>query len=246
MMTAPPALDKPLRFSGAFDTLLVRDLVALQQAARNGPLHLLLWSDAVVQAVTGQPPRFPAAERRYLLEAIRWVDSVTLTDAPDSAPPLPGLAAPAPDALPDPTAEARPTGRPGVLVTGCYDWLHSGHVRFFEEVASYGELTVVVGNDANVRGLKGPGHPLFPEQERRFRVGAIRHVHRALIASGMGWLDAEAEIRQVRPAIYAVNEDGDKPEKRRYCDTQGIRYLVLKRLPRPGLPPRHSTGLRGF
>ena len=25
--------------------------------------------------------------------------------------------------------------RPSVIVTGCYDWLHSGHVRFFEEVS---------------------------------------------------------------------------------------------------------------
>src|SRR5258707_4056654 len=29
-----------------------------------------------------------------------------------------------------------------VIVTGCYDWLHSGHVRFFEEVSGYGDLYV--------------------------------------------------------------------------------------------------------
>ena len=27
------------------------------------------------------------------------------------------------------------TGRKKVIVTGCFDWLHSGHVRFFEEAA---------------------------------------------------------------------------------------------------------------
>jgi cytidyltransferase-like protein len=232
--------------SGAFDELRVRDLRLFQEAARQGPVHVRLWSDAAVQAATRRPPRFPAEERRYLLEAIRWIARVEVTDDTASA----ALSIAIPDTalagLPDPTADAGPAGRPGVLVTGCYDWLHSGHVRFFEEVAGYGELTVVVGNDACVRGLKGAGHPLFPDQERRYRVAAIRHVHRALIATGSGWLDAEAELEQVRPAIYAVNEDGDKPEKRRYCDTHGIRYLVLKRLPKPGLPARQSTTLRGF
>lgn len=246
-MTPRPDPAGTLVLSGAFDTLRARDLRLLQETARLAPLRILLWSDAAVLAATGRPPRFPAEERRYVLEAVRWVDSVRLTD--DPAPPRPtppAIPEPALAERPDPTAGAKPSGRPRVLVTGCYDWFHSGHVRFFEECAGYGELTVVVGNDANVRSLKGEGHPLFPEQERRFMVGAVRHVHRAIIASGMGWLDAEAELREVRPAIYAVNEDGDKPEKRSYCEAHGIRYLVLKRLPREGLPPRQSTILRGF
>ena len=121
----------------------------------------------------------------------------------------------------------RTPGRKKVLVTGCFDWLHSGHVRFFEEAAGYGELYVVVGNDANVAHLKGEGHPLFPQEERRYVVGSIRFVQRALISSGEGWLDADPEIRQIRPDIYAVNEDGDKPEKRAYCEAHGIEYCVL-------------------
>jgi hypothetical protein len=43
-----------------------------------------------------------------------------------------------------------------------------------------------------------------------------------------------------------VNEDGDKPEKRDYCREHGIEYVVLKRLPKEGLPRRESTKLRGF
>ena len=50
-----------------------------------------------------------------------------------------------------------------VIVTGCYDWFHSGHVRFFEEVSAYGDLYVIVGHDANIRLLKGDGHPLFSQ-----------------------------------------------------------------------------------
>jgi hypothetical protein len=75
---------------------------------------------------------------------------------------------------------------------------------------------------------------------------AIRFVAQALISSGEGWLDAEPEIERIRPDIYAVNEDGDRPEKRKYCEAHGIEYRVLARLPKEGLPRRQSTALRGF
>lgn len=136
--------------------------------------------------------------------------------------------------------------RKKIVVTGCYDWFHSGHVRFFEEVSAYGDLYVVVGHDANIRLLKGPGHPLLPEEERRYVCGSVRYVKQALVSSGTGWLDADPEIRRLRPDIYAVNEDGDKGGKREYCRQLGLEYLVLKRTPAPGLPSRSSTTLRGF
>ena len=138
------------------------------------------------------------------------------------------------------------SGRKKVVVTGCYDWVHSGHVRFFEEVSGYGDLYVIVGHDANIRLLKGEGHPLLSQDERRYVTGSIRYVTQALISSGEGWLDADPEIQRLKPDIYAVNEDGDKGGKREYCRERGIEYLVLKRTPAPGLPKRSSTTLRGF
>ena len=136
--------------------------------------------------------------------------------------------------------------RKKVVVTGCYDWFHSGHVRFFEEVSAYGDLYVIVGHDANIRLLKGEGRPLFPQEERRYVVGSIRFVTQALISSGEGWLDADPEIQRIKPDLYAVNEDGDQGGKREYCVKHGIEYLVLQRTPAPGLPKRSSTDLRGF
>jgi cytidyltransferase-like protein len=147
--------------------------------------------------------------------------------------------------FPEPPAEP-PSGRKKVVVTGCYDLFHSGHVRFFEEVSGLGDLFVVVGHDENVRLLKGPGHPLFTAEERRYVAGSIRYVKQALVSTGMGWMDAEPEIAKIGPDMYAVNEDGDKPEKREFCRKRGIQYVVLKRLPKSGLPPRTSTDMRGF
>jgi cytidyltransferase-like protein len=138
------------------------------------------------------------------------------------------------------------SARTKVVVTGCFDWFHSGHVRFFEEVSELGDLYVIVGNDANLRLLKGPGHPLFAAVERRYIAASIRFVRESLISSGSGWMDAEPEFLKIRPDIYAVNEDGDQPEKAEFCRRVGMTYRVLTRLPKAGLPRRHSTDLRGF
>jgi len=146
----------------------------------------------------------------------------------------------------DTNAQPKIPGRKKVIVSGCFDWVHSGHIRFFEEVSTFGDLFVIVGHDQNLKLLKGEDHPLYPQNERRYWVQSIRFVKQALVSSGHGWLDAEPEILKIRPDIYAVNEDGDKPEKRKFCLEHNIQYKVLKRLPKPGLQVRESSDLRGF
>lgn len=148
--------------------------------------------------------------------------------------------------FPEPPPMPSVPGRKKVVATGCYDWFHSGHVRFCEEVSAYGDLYIIVGHDQNIRLLKGEGHPLLSQEERRYAAGSIKYVKQALISTGEGWLDADPEIQRIKPDIYVVNEDGDRGGKREYCEKLGIEYLVLKRTPARGLPKRSSTDLRGF
>jgi cytidyltransferase-like protein len=241
--------------SGAFDDMRFEDFRFLEEASKRlDSLHVLLWSDEAIEAKTGKRPMFPEAEREYIVSSVRWVDTVSVSG--ESPKPGPGELALTPAHFPAellrtvPTAPPTPvnpqSARKKVVVTGCYDWFHSGHVRFFEECSELGDLYVVVGHDENIRLLKGEGHPLFPATQRRYIAGAIRFVTQALISSGDGWMDAEPEFLKIRPDIYAVNEDGDRPEKREFCQQYGIEYRVLKRLPREGLPKRQSTALRGF
>ena len=105
---------------------------------------------------------------------------------------------------------------------------------------------MVVGIDRNVRLLKGKGHPLLPQIERRYLVQSVRFGTQALVSSGTGWMDVEPEIDQIKPDISAVNEDGNQPEKHEFCQAHGLEYVVLKRQPKHGLPRRQSTHLRGF
>jgi hypothetical protein len=57
-------------------------------------------------------------------------------------------------------------------------------------------------------------------------------------------MDFLAELEQVSPDIFVVNEDGNTPAKVELCQQRGIQYVVLKRLPQANLPVRSTTSLR--
>ncbi len=130
-----------------------------------------------------------------------------------------------------------------VFVSGCFDMLHSGHVAFFKEAATYGDLCVGIGSDATIAGLKGRA-TMLSEQERLYMVKSIRYVSDAWINSGSGLLDFEEDLRKKKVDRYVVNEDGHSPLKEALCRELGIEYLVLKRIPDAGLPARSSTAFR--
>lgn len=130
-----------------------------------------------------------------------------------------------------------------VFVSGCYDMLHSGHVAFFKEAASYGDLYVGIGSDATIRELKDR-KTINTELERLYMVKAIRYVKDAFVNSGSGILDFAEDVLRLKPDIFFVNSDGYTPGKRRFCEEHGIELIVSKRLPEAGLPVRSTTALR--
>jgi cytidyltransferase-like protein len=137
-----------------------------------------------------------------------------------------------------------PSKKKKVLVSGCYDLIHGGHVVFFETAAKYGDLYVCIGSDANIKMLKGNA-PRFTQDERLYMVQSIRFVHQARIGRGVGRLDFEPELAEIRPDYFVVNSDGGGgDEKRDLCKKYGVEYIELPRVPKAGLPPRSSSGIK--
>ena len=130
-----------------------------------------------------------------------------------------------------------------VFVSGCYDLLHSGHVEFFRQAAEYGDLYVGIGSDATILEYKHH-KTVYSEQERLFMVKSIRYVKDAFINAGSGVMDFIPTVDVLKPDILVVNEDGGSEEKRRFCAERGIEYVVLQRVPQPGLEARSSTDLK--
>jgi len=139
------------------------------------------------------------------------------------------------------SVQAKPNKK--VFVTGCFDMLHSGHVAFMQEAATYGDLYVSIGADENVHNLKGR-YPVNTQDERRYMIDALACVKKCIVNTGWGIIDFENELLEIKPDVFVVNEDGHTPSKQALCDEMGIEYHILKRIPHADLPVRSTTMLR--
>lgn len=72
-----------------------------------------------------------------------------------------------------------------VVVTGVFDVLHIGHLRFLESARALGGALIVgIECDERVRNWKGPGRPIQAENDRQALVSALRVVDRAFLITG--------------------------------------------------------------
>ena len=133
--------------------------------------------------------------------------------------------------------------RKKVFVSGCFDMLHSGHISFLENAATYGDVYVGLGSDQTLFELKGR-RPVNDENERLYMMKSINCVKSAFISQGSGILDFSEEIKRLRPDIFIVNQDGNIPQKQKLCEEESIEYVILNRLPHEDLQIRSTTSLR--
>lgn len=132
-----------------------------------------------------------------------------------------------------------------VFVSGCYDLLHSGHIEFFRQASQYGDLYVGIGSDKTILDYKHH-KTLYCEQERLFMVKSIKYVKDAYINAGSGIMDFIPTVEFVKPDILLVNEDGSNELKKKFCEENGIEYVVLQRTPSEGLTARSSTDIKNI
>lgn len=132
-----------------------------------------------------------------------------------------------------------------VMVSGCFDVLHAGHIAFLEEAAQYGELYVSVGSDKTILHYKNRP-ALYTQDERKYMLEALRCVHQVFIGPDNGIMDFAPLLDVIKPDIFFVNQDGDSPLKRTIIESKGIRYIVSKRVPYDKLPHRSTTTIRNM
>jgi rfaE bifunctional protein nucleotidyltransferase chain/domain len=89
------------------------------------------------------------------------------------------------------------------LMHGTFDLLHSGHLLYFKEGASLADITVVtITSDQFIK--KGPGRPLFCEEERAAQVASICWIDYVSVndsSTAVNLLD------EIRPDIYIKGPD---------------------------------------
>lgn len=96
-----------------------------------------------------------------------------------------------------------------VLVGGCFDIIHPGHLRFLEKAKEAGDMLVVaLESDKKVRILKGKDRPFFPQNERAQMLAALSVVDMVILLPMMvgGKFYAEL-VASIKPDVIAVTED---------------------------------------
>jgi len=134
--------------------------------------------------------------------------------------------------------EVRRSGGTVVATGGCFDLLHTGHLRTLEAARGLGDcLIVLLNGNRSVERLKGAERPLVDELDRAAMLTALRCVDEVAIFDEESPADA---LRLLRPNIWAKGGDyaiEELPEKETLAEWGG-RTAIL-----PYLDGRSTTQL---
>ena len=128
-------------------------------------------------------------------------------------------------------AESRKRGERIVFTSGCYDVLHIGHLRSFEQARSLGDVLVVgVNRDRRVTELKGRGRPLVPDRQRAELVAGLACVDHVVL---FGENDASALIRALEPDVVCKGGEyrSSRPPEQEAIEGLGGRFVLLRQIP---------------
>jgi rfaE bifunctional protein nucleotidyltransferase chain/domain/rfaE bifunctional protein kinase chain/domain len=102
-------------------------------------------------------------------------------------------------------ARLRQGGATLVATGGCFDLLHTGHVRLLQRARQLGSaLVVLLNSDDSVRALKGPTRPVMPAPDRARVLSALACVDAVCIFDD---LSPERALSRLRPDIWVKGGD---------------------------------------
>ena len=113
-----------------------------------------------------------------------------------------------------------------ILVGGCFDLIHIGHIYFLEKAKRLGDkLVVLLESDETIKRIKGDHRPIHTQEQRKKMLLAIRFVDEVI---SIPPLKTDEEyfnlIQKFHPDIIAVTEgDPILEKKQKQADKQYAR-----------------------
>ena len=123
-----------------------------------------------------------------------------------------------------------------VLVGGCFDILHFGHISFLKEAKSHGDfLIVALESDENVRHAKGEIRPIHTQNQRKIMLQSLTFVNEVIALAPMK-TDQEYRdmVNRIKPDVIAVTE-GDPIVEKKQAQAQaiGAQLIVIPKVHTP-------------
>lgn len=120
-----------------------------------------------------------------------------------------------------------------VWTNGCFDILHTGHVKYLKEAKSFGDVLILgLDSDESVRKLKGPGRPINSELERAEILSSMEFIDYIIIFPEGAVKNYLAELK---PDVYVkggdYNVDTINQEERNVVEGYGGKIALVKHVP---------------
>ena len=116
-----------------------------------------------------------------------------------------------------------------VLVSGCYDVVHGGHIEFFKQARALGDRLVVCLPSDAVLYQHEQRMPWIPLEHKLHVIAALEPVDEVVVGDDLEpGLNFRSQLLRIKPAVLAVTED-DRFEspKRELCRAAGVEYVRL-------------------
>ena len=122
-----------------------------------------------------------------------------------------------------------------VLVSGCFEILHGGHIDFFKQASNDGkdELSVVIAGDETISKLKNRV-ALIPVEHRKLIIENLSFVKEVFIAdypNNPVFNFAEIFKNGDYDALISTSDDKFAKDKKEFCESLGKKYYCLEKTP---------------
>ncbi len=120
-----------------------------------------------------------------------------------------------------------------VLVGGCFDVLHVGHIVFLEKAKKLGnKLVVLLESDENIKKNKGINRPINNQENRAKMLMSLRMVDKVIKLPEMKTdEDYVTLVKSIKPSVIAVTS-GDKRlvQKKEEAKLVGAKLVTVTKL----------------
>ena len=101
--------------------------------------------------------------------------------------------------------EFKAKGKKIIFTNGCFDILHTGHVKYLEASKNFGDILIVgLNSNKSVNNIKGNGRPINSENDRAYLLAALESVDYVVIFQEDTPLNL---IKAVQPDILVKGSD---------------------------------------
>ncbi len=123
-----------------------------------------------------------------------------------------------------------------VLVGGCFDILHFGHISFLTQAKALGDhLIVALESDETVRKLKNENRPIHTQAQRKQMLETLGVVDEVIsLPPTRGDRDYYELVRTIKPSVIAITEgDPHKVKKMEQANEIGAQLVIIPKIHTP-------------